>query len=136
MVRNAFLLPGMEVKLISSAAHGRCNSLSPSILTRLIMLETIPIQVITQPRHASLEHSHDWVLYPSHWRRSPACIPLRHGVPLCTLLILCLDVCRAHVAKKHEEKAHECNECGKTFSYYNQLRVHMVQHARKVCKTL
>ena len=34
------LLPGMNIKLISSAAHGRCHSLPPSILSRLILLET------------------------------------------------------------------------------------------------
>ena len=55
---HKILRPGMKVKLISSAAHGRCHSLPPCILTRLILLETVPIQVITQPRHASWEHSH------------------------------------------------------------------------------
>ena len=51
----------MEVKLI----HGWCHSLPLSILSRLILLETVPIQVITQPRHASWEHSHDWVSFPA-----------------------------------------------------------------------
>ena len=74
----------MEVRLISSAAHGRCHSLPPSILSR---------QVITQPRHASWEHSHDWISYPGRWCRSPASIPLHHRVPL--LATFC--VTNAHV---------------------------------------
>ena len=56
------LLSGMEVKLISSAAYGRRHSLPLSILSRLILQETVPIQVITRPRHASWEHSHNWLL--------------------------------------------------------------------------
>ena len=36
-------LPGMEVKLISSAAHSRCHSLLPSNLPKLILLETVLI---------------------------------------------------------------------------------------------
>ena len=49
----------MEVNLISRVAHGRCHSLTPSILSKLILLETVPIQVITLSRHAGWEHSHD-----------------------------------------------------------------------------
>ena len=58
------LLPGMEVNLISSAAHSRCHSLPPSIMFRLILLETVPNQVITKASHASWEQDHDQVSYP------------------------------------------------------------------------
>ena len=55
----------MKVKLLPSAAHGRCHSLPPSILSRLILLETVLIKVIAQPRHASWEHSHDRYCTPA-----------------------------------------------------------------------
>ncbi|ESO09482.1 hypothetical protein HELRODRAFT_73882, partial [Helobdella robusta] len=40
-------------------------------------------------------------------------------------------LCRLHMTQKHGDKQHTCSECEKSFTYFQQLRVHMAHHARK-----
>ena len=104
-----------------SGAYFQCSPrqvslITPNNLSRLILLETVLIQLITQPRQASWEHNHGWVSYPGRWHRSPVCIPLRHHV---------LDL-HTMITKVHKSIIRNHVLTASTFEYKKyQLNIHV-----------